>query len=97
MSMADYIRLQAVHGKVNINYPIVASFPEIQKLTAQFGKIGGNLNQIAKYFNTGGMQSKAIRNDINDCIAELMKMTRLVTEMAGEFNGNTQTPYEQEQ
>lgn len=91
MSMAEYMRHQAVHGKVTINYPIVASVPDLQKLTAEFGKIGSNLNQIARYFNTGGMQSQAIREDINECIAELMEASRRVTEMAGEFNGNTQT------
>lgn len=94
ISMAAYIRHQAVHGKIIISYPIVASVPEIQKLTAQYGKIGSNLNQIAKYFNTGGMQSKAIREEINDCIAELMRLSKQVTEMAGNFNGNTQAPIE---
>ena len=94
MSMASYVRHMATHGKVTINYPIVASLPEIQRLTAQFGKIGGNLNQIAKYFNTGGMQSRALREEINECIAELMRLSKAVAEMAGEFNGNTQAPIE---
>ena len=94
MSMASYVRHMAIHGKMTINYPIVASIPEIQKLTAQFGRIGSNLNQIAKYFNTGGMQSRALREEINECIAELMKLSKAVTEMAGEFNGNTQAPIE---
>ena len=91
MSMADYIRHQAIHGKISVSYPIVVSVPDIQKLTAQFGRIGGNLNQIAKYFNTGGMQSRAIREDINDCIVELMRLSKEVSEMAGKFNGNTKT------
>lgn len=90
MSMAGYIRHQAIHGKVSISYPVVASMPELQKLTYEFSKIGNNLNQIARYFNSGGMQSKAIREDINDAIAEIMEMSKKVTEMAGEYNGNTQ-------
>lgn len=94
ISMAEYIRHQAIHGKITINYPVVVSLPELQKLTAQFGKIGGNLNQIARYFNTGGLQSRSVREDINECIAELMRMSKIIAEMAGEFNGNTQTPIE---
>lgn len=94
MSMADYIRHQAIHGNINISYPIVVSVPDIQKLTLQFGRIGGNLNQIAKYFNTGGMQSRSIREDIDECIAELMKLSKEVSEMAGKFNGNTKTSIE---
>ena len=91
MSMAGYIRHQAIHGKVNISYLVVASLPELQKLTYEFSKIGNNLNQIARHFNSGGMQSQAIREDINEVIAELLKMSKTVTEMAGAFNGNTQT------
>lgn len=94
MSMAAYVRHMAIHGKLSISYPIVASIPDLQKLTAEFGKIGSNLNQIARHFNTGGMQSREIREDINECIAMLMKLSRQVTEMAGEFNGNTQTSIE---
>ena len=63
----------------------------LQKLTAEFGKIGSNLNQIARYFNTGGTQSRAIREEINNCITELMRMNKQIMKMAGEFNGNTQT------
>lgn len=97
LSMAEYVRHQAIHGKISISYPIIASMPEIQKLTTELNRIGVNLHQIAKYFNMGGMQSRAIREDINMCIVKLMEMSRQVTEMAGEFNGNTQAPYEQEQ
>lgn len=94
MSMASYIRHQAIHGRVDINYPIVASIPEIQKLTYELGKIGTNLNQIAKYYNTGGLQAQSVREDINTCIVEIMNTCNKINEMAGEFNGNTQTPIE---
>ena len=63
LSMAEYIRQQAVHGSINTEYRIVADFPEIQKLTRELSAIGNNLNQIARYFNTGGLQSKSILED----------------------------------
>ena len=91
MSMAEYVRHQAIHNKVSISYPIVASVPDLQKLTTEFHKIGTNLNQIARYFNTGGLQTQSIREEINSCIAEIMKMSDKVMKMAGEFDGNTQT------
>ena len=94
MSMAEYIRHQAVHGKVNIDYQVVASIPDLQNLTNEFGKIGNNLNQIARYFNTGGLQSKAMREEINSCIAQIMQMRKAVMEMAGDFHGNPQAPVE---
>ena len=90
--MAEYIRRQAVHGKVEIYHPVVASLPELQKLTDEFSAIGNNLNQIARYFHTGGLQSKAMREEINCCIAEIMEMRKTVMRMAGEFHGGTETP-----
>ena len=92
--VAEYIRRQAVHGKVEINYPIVADVEQLQKLTDEFHAIGNNLNQIARYFNMGGLHSIAIRQEINECVMELMKMRNAVMDMAGDFHGGTQTPVE---
>jgi len=94
MSVSEYVRHQAIYGKVDIQYPIVANLPELQKLTNEFAAIGNNLNQIAKYFNMGGLQSKAMREEINSCIAEIMKMRKAVMEMAGDFHGSTETSVE---
>ena len=67
MSVSEYVRHQAIHGKVKISYPVVADLPQLQKLTDEFAAIGNNLNQIARYFNIGGLQSKAMREEINEC------------------------------
>ena len=91
MSMADYIRHQAIHGKVDLHYPIVVDLPQLQKFTDELSAIGNNLNQIARYFNMGGLQSKAMRERINSCIEELMDMRKKVLEMAGDFDGSTET------
>ena len=39
--------------KVVVTYELVADLPELKKLIAEFGKIGSNLNQIVRHFNTG--------------------------------------------
>ena len=41
------------------------------KLTAQFGKIGSNLNQIARKLNSGEQADNEIRDAINDCISDM--------------------------
>ena len=91
ISMAEYVRRQATQGKVEISYPIVADIEQLQKLTDEFHAIGNNLNQIARYFNMGGLHSMAIRQEINECVMELMNMRKAVMSMAGDFNGSTQT------
>ena len=51
MTVSDFIRNALVNQKVIIKYEITADLPEIKKLISEFGKIGSNLNQIARYFN----------------------------------------------
>ena len=88
ISKTDYIRRQATTGKVNINYNIVADFPQIQEITRELSAIGNNLNQIARYFNSGGMQTQSVRQEINGCINAILEMRDAVTELAGGQNGN---------
>ena len=91
LSMAEYIRQQAVHGSINTEYRIVADFPEIRKLTRELSAIGNNMNQIARYFNTGGLQSKSILEDINEAVSGIMEIRNAALRMAGEYNGNIET------
>ena len=91
MSIAEYVRYLSVHGKVTIKYPIVVDLPELQKFTNELSAIGNNLNQIAKYFHMGGLQSKAMQEEINLSVDAIMEMRKKVLEMAGDFHGNSQT------
>ena len=72
-------------------FEIVADVPEIKELLAEFGKIGSNLNQIAKYFNQGGVLSQEMRGEINKRLRDLYEMKYKVMKMAGDFRGNTET------
>ena len=40
--LAEYIRKQVTGKQVKVKYEIVADLPELKKLIAEFGKIGGN-------------------------------------------------------
>ena len=70
---------------IRVKYEIVADLPEIKKLIAEFGKIGSNLNQIARYFNFGGIHSQEMRKEINQCIADIYEMKYKVLKMTGDF------------
>ncbi len=91
LSLSEYIRKQIMKGKVTAKYEIVADVPELKKLVAEFGKIGSNLNQIARHFNQGGIHSQEMRQAINRCIAQIYEMKYEVVKMAGDFHGDTQT------
>ena len=87
LSLSEYFRRQAVYGNIEIHNHIVADFPKLEKLTREFTAIGNNLNQLARYFNTGGLRSKAMSDDLRRCLNEIMKMRKEVMEMAGEYHG----------
>lgn len=91
LSLSEYIRRQVLKGKVIAKYEIVADVPELKKLILEFGKIGSNLNQIARHFNQGGIHSQEMRQAINRCIAEIYEMKYEVVKMAGDFHGDTET------
>ncbi|MDD3417803.1 MAG: plasmid mobilization relaxosome protein MobC, partial [Lachnospiraceae bacterium] len=91
LSSSAYIRKLLLEGQVSIKYELVADIPELQKLTAEFGKIGNNLNQIARYFHTGGIRSKAMQDEIHECISQLFALRKEVIQMAGDYHGSIET------
>lgn len=90
LTVSEYIRKLAVGDTVTIRYDIVADMPELQRLAAEFGKIGSNLNQIARYFNMGGVRSKAMQDEIHECISKIFEMRGEVKKMAGDYHGSVE-------
>ena len=88
MSISEYMRTQTMEGKVNARFEIVANVDQIKKLICEFGKIGSNLNQIARYFNQGGILSSEMRNEIRKSLRDIYEMKYEVMKMAGDFRGS---------
>ena len=87
MSISEYMRTQTMQGQVNARFEIVADVAEIKKLIGEFGKIGSNLNQIARYFNQGGIISTEMKNEIRKSLRDIYEMKYEVMKMAGDFHG----------
>ena len=94
ISMSTLIR-QSLLGK-HIQHTVVVTgggedaLNVLSDLLGQCGRIGGNLNQLARHFNTGGKDSEQIRAHL---LTELSALTlfRLNAEKAiGELYGNHQ-------
>lgn len=92
LPVSTYVRQQAFYNDIVRHYNIIQDPKEIRKFVAEIGKIGSNLNQIARFFNTGGIRSLAMENDIHDCIAMLFNLRKRVLMMGGENYGSAQTP-----
>lgn len=62
--IGTFVRKQALREKLEVNYNIVADLGEIQNLTVQTAGIGNNLNQIARYFHSGGLASRGMLEEL---------------------------------
>lgn len=90
-SKAEYLRNLLIGTPTKVRYEIVADMQDLRKLVGEYGKIGSNLNQIAKYFNTGGERSLAMEDEIRQCISELFALRKEVLRLAGDFRGSVKT------
>ena len=62
----------------------------VGKLTAEYGRIGGSLNQIARYLNEYGVPYHALSGEIRATIADLAAHKYEVLKKVGDVVGNTQ-------
>ena len=91
MTRSDFTRNLILNRKLTPKYQIVIDGEEIKSLLAQYGKIGSNLNQIARHFNSGGERSLAMQEEIQQAIAELYALRKEVLRLAGDYTGSPQT------
>ena len=62
----------------------------VSTLLAQCSKVGGNLNQLARHFNSGGADTEQIRAKILDELADLTAFRLNAEKVLGELYGNAQ-------
>lgn len=61
MTLSEFAAQMLMKGRVNTSYVFYVHPDEIEAITREFAAIGNNLNQIAMFFNSGGIQSRAMR------------------------------------
>ena len=59
----------------------------VGKLTAEYGRIGGNLNQIARYLNEYGAPYHALSGEVRAAIADLAALKYEVLKKVGDAVG----------
>lgn len=84
LSRSDYLRNLIMNNTPQIHFEVVADMDILRKIVGEYGKIGSNLNQIAKHFNSGGERSLMIEDEIRQCISDLFDLRKVVLRLAGE-------------
>lgn len=86
ISKAEVIRKLLSEKPIIHKFEIVADLPQIQELISAYWKISTNLNQIAKYYNTGGEISMTVTAEIRQCINDLYYLRKDVLDITGVLN-----------
>ena len=94
LSLSTFIR-RAIHNVKIEKTVIVAGGGEetltaVSTLLAQCSKVGSNLNQLARHFNSGGADTEQIRAKILDELADLTAFRLSAEKVLGELYGNAQ-------
>lgn len=91
VTRSEYLRNLILEKPMIYKYEVVADNEQLKKLNAEIGKIGSNLNQIAKHLNQGGVRSMILQDRIHECIDKLFELRRQVMELAGDYYGDIET------
>ena len=86
ISKAEVFRKLLSEKTIIHKFEIVADLPQMQELISAYWKISTTLNQIAKYYNTGGEISMAVTDDIRQSINDLFYLRKEVLYITGILN-----------
>ena len=94
LSLSTLIR-RALHSAKIEHTVVVAGGGEetltaVSTLLAQCSKVGSNLNQLARHFNSGGADTEQIRAKLLDELADLTAFRLNAEKVLGELYGNAQ-------
>ena len=89
MSQAEFIRQAITRATIcPVNDELLSA---VGRLTAEYGKIGGNLNQIARALNEYGTPYNALSVEVRAAISDLAALKFEVLRKVGDAVGNIQT------
>ena len=95
MSQAEFIRQAITRATIR---PIVTVSPvndellaAVGKLTAEYGRIGGNLNQIARTLNEWHSPYPQLAGEVRAAVSDLAALKFEVLQKVGDAVGNIQT------
>ena len=90
-TVTDYLRDRSVYGRMGSTFRIIADPEEVKKAARELNGILVNLQQISKYYNTGGTYSQAMQDAIRGATDDVLTMLSVLKRMAGVGIGNYKT------
>ena len=94
LSLSTLIRRARHNAKIERTVVIAGGGEEtliaVSTLLAQCSRVGTNLNQLARHFNSGGADTEQIRAKLLDELADLTAFRLSAEKVLGELYGNAQ-------
>jgi hypothetical protein len=91
LSQAEYLRC-AIFGTPiqEAPKPVLSPIEGLDKLIAQYGRIGNNLNQIARWLNSGGYIDRELSRSLRSALGELTRLKYDSLKIVSNYYGNHQ-------
>lgn len=88
LSVSEYLR-RAIFGTPVHEAPQVSDLPidELNRLISEYGRIGNNLNQIARWLNSGGSLNQGLASSLRHYIGELNRLKFDSLKVVGNYYG----------
>ena len=74
LSISEYFRRLATKHKIVMQPPILHEDTALVSELAKLNKLGSNLNQIAQYFNEGGLMTNPLAKELHHALQEIDKL-----------------------
>ena len=87
LTVSEYCRKVCTDKRLIVKKEKVFDNPELLSALSNIGKIGSNLNQIARHLNEGNSIDTSLRKELLQYITELRSIREEIKEMAGEYRG----------
>ena len=88
ITVSEYIRQMLAKGKIVRKEYTVVNPESLNEILYHLGHVSGNLNQIARYYNGGGLRSREMYENIGKAISDIYDIKREVIRLGGEKLGD---------
>lgn len=83
LSQSDFIRQAVTTAQIKVTVRPVFDSEKLDQMIAECGKIGSNINQIAKHLNIGNPMEARLMKNLNRSLANLDVIRTAAEKMAG--------------
>lgn len=91
ISLSDYVRKSVRSSRIQFSVQPKVDIRGLSEVIAQYGKIGSNINQIARHLNEGRGWSDHLILELQKCLSDMDACSVLLKETVERINGDYQT------